>query len=132
MVYTLEDQHELAPQKRIWHRTTFFNACVIGGVGFIAPGLWNAMNSLRAGGTQAPYLVNPANALGNVWLVLVGAVTCGVSAGLFWASEGAVALGYPESSKRGKYLKQGPDSIAITIVTDKNSAFGLCFEPEVP
>ncbi|CAG8958395.1 hypothetical protein HYFRA_00011072 [Hymenoscyphus fraxineus] len=134
MVYTLEAQHELAPQKRIWHRTTFFNACVIGGVGFIAPGLWNAMNSLGAGGAQAPYLVNAANALvfglmgifcllggpianriglsytlllgaqGNVWLVLVGAVTCGVSAGLFWASEGAVALGYPESSKRGKYL----------------------------
>jgi hypothetical protein len=27
------------------------------------------------------------------------------SAGLFWASEGAVALGYPEASKRGKYMK---------------------------
>lgn len=26
-------------------------------------------------------------------------------AGLFWASEGAVALGYPEPSKRGKYMK---------------------------
>lgn len=29
-----------------WYRTTLFNACVIGGVGFLAPGLWNAMNSL--------------------------------------------------------------------------------------
>lgn len=27
------------------------------------------------------------------------------SAGLFWASEGAAALGYPEPSKRGKYMK---------------------------
>jgi len=27
------------------------------------------------------------------------------SAGLFWATEGAVALGYPEPSKRGKYMK---------------------------
>lgn len=32
--------------KRQWYRTTLFNACVIGGVGFLAPGLWNAMNSL--------------------------------------------------------------------------------------
>lgn len=28
-----------------------------------------------------------------------------ISAGLFWASEGAVALGYPEPRKRGRYLK---------------------------
>lgn len=27
------------------------------------------------------------------------------SAGLFWASEGAVALGYPEPTKRGRYMK---------------------------
>ncbi|KAI1110882.1 MFS general substrate transporter [Nemania sp. NC0429] len=138
-----------APVKRIWYHTTLFNAFVIGAVGFIAPGLWNAMNALGAGGAQAPYLVNAANALvfgilgfmcifgapianriglrwtlflgavgypiysaglylnnryGNVWLVLVGAVTCGFSAGLFWASEGAVALGYPEPGKRGRYL----------------------------
>lgn len=26
-------------------------------------------------------------------------------AGLFWAVEGAIALGYPEVSKRGKYMK---------------------------
>lgn len=115
----------------------------------MAPGLWNAMNSLGAGGAQEPFLVNAANALvfglmgfmcifggplsnriglsytlllgavrypvysaglytnnrfGNVWFVLVGAVACGISAGLFWASEGAIALGYPEPSKRGKYM----------------------------
>jgi hypothetical protein len=28
-----------------------------------------------------------------------------ISAGLFWASEGAVALGYPEPTKRGRYMK---------------------------
>lgn len=33
-------------ENRLWYRTTLFNACVIGGVGFLAPGLWNAMNSL--------------------------------------------------------------------------------------
>ncbi|KAI0125032.1 major facilitator superfamily domain-containing protein [Xylariales sp. AK1849] len=138
-----------APPVRKWYHTTLFNAFVIGGVGFLAPGLWNAMNSLGAGGAQEPYLVNAANALvfavmgflclfggplanriglartlflgaigypiysaglytnnryGNVWLVLVGAVACGFSAGLFWASEGAVALGYPEPGKRGRYM----------------------------
>ncbi|KAF2788029.1 major facilitator superfamily transporter [Melanomma pulvis-pyrius CBS 109.77] len=137
------------PVKRTWYRTTLFNVFVIGGVGFMAPGLWNTMNSLGAGGAQEPFLVNAANALvfglmgfmcifggplsnriglsytlllgavgyplnsaglytnnrfGNVWFVLVGAVACGISAGLFWASEGAIALGYPEPSKRGKYM----------------------------
>jgi MFS family permease len=137
------------PARRTWYRTTLFNAFVIGAVGFFAPGLWNAMNALGAGGAQEPYLVNAANALvfglmgimclfggpisnrigfswalflgavgypvysaglytnnrfGNVWLVLVGAAACGISAGLFWASEGAVALGYPENGKRGRYL----------------------------
>jgi MFS family permease len=141
---------EPAPRvRRTWYHTTLWNACVIGMVGFMAPGLWNAMNSLGAGGAQEPYLVNAANALvfgimgflclfggpianriglswtlvlgavgypvysaglycnnrfGNEWFVLVGAVACGFSAGLFWASEGAIALGYPEPEKRGKYM----------------------------
>ncbi|KAI1319402.1 MFS general substrate transporter [Xylariaceae sp. FL0255] len=135
--------------RRTWYRTTLFNAFVIGGVGFLAPGLWNAMNQLGAGGAEKPFLINAANALvfgilglvcifgspianrlglnwtlflglvgypiysaglylnnryGNVWLVLVGATTCGFSAGLFWVSEGAVALGYPEPAKRGRYM----------------------------
>lgn len=137
------------PRKRTWYRTTLFNAFVIGTVGFMAPGLWNALNSLGAGGAREPYLINAANALvfglmaifcflgapianrlglawtlvlgaigypvysaglycnnrfGNVWFVIVGAAACGISAGLFWASEGAIALGYPEPEKRGKYM----------------------------
>ncbi|EFQ33875.1 hypothetical protein CGRA01v4_10773 [Colletotrichum graminicola] len=145
----VQDTASDAPVKRVWYHSTLFNAFVIGGVGFMAPGLWNAMNALGAGGAQEPFLVNAANALvfglmgflclfggpianriglswtlllgavgyplysaglytnnrfGNVWFVLVGAVACGISAGLFWASEGAVALGYPEPSKRGKYM----------------------------
>ncbi|BDD61642.1 hypothetical protein MAP00_006680 [Monascus purpureus] len=137
------------PPKRVWYRTSLFNASVIGAVGFLAPGLWNAMNSLGAGGAEKPYLINAANALvfglmgffcifgaplanriglkwtlllgaagypvysaglytnkryGNVWFVLLGSVACGISAGLFWASEGAIAIGYPEPSKRATYL----------------------------
>ncbi|KAM0171203.1 hypothetical protein ACHAPF_008348 [Botrytis cinerea] len=140
---------EQQPEKKLWYRSSLFNAFVIGAVGFLAPGMWNAMSSLGAGGAESPFLVNAANALvfglmgifcvlggpianriglkytltlgavgypvysaglytnnryGTVWLVLVGAVTCGISAGLFWASEGAVALGYPEPAKRGKYM----------------------------
>ncbi|KAH8425468.1 uncharacterized protein LDX57_003221 [Aspergillus melleus] len=136
-------------EKKVWYHSTLFNAFIIGGVGFMAPGLWNAMNSLGAGGAQSPYLINAANALvfglmgflclfggpianriglnwtlllgavgypiysaalytnnryGNVWFVLLGSVACGLSAGLFWASEGAVALGYPEPGKRGRYM----------------------------
>ncbi|KAF7592697.1 hypothetical protein BBP40_012601 [Aspergillus hancockii] len=131
-------------EKRVWYYSTLFNAFIIGGVGFMAPGLWNAMNSLGAGGAQSPFLINAANALvfglmgflclfggpvanriglnwtlllgavgaalytnnryGNVWFVLLGSVACGLSAGLFWASEGAVALGYPEPTKRGRYM----------------------------
>lgn len=69
----------------------------------MAPGLWNAMNSLGAGGAQSPYLVNAANALvfgllgifclfggpvanriGLKWTLLLGAVGYPVySAGLY-------------------------------------------------
>ncbi len=57
----LESQH--VEEKRIWYRGTLFNAFVIGAVGFLAPGLWNAMSSLGAGGEESPFLVNAANAL---------------------------------------------------------------------
>ncbi|BAE60881.1 unnamed protein product [Aspergillus oryzae RIB40] len=50
-------------EKRTWYHSTLFNAFIIGGVGFFAPGLWNAMNSLGAGGAQSPFLINAANAL---------------------------------------------------------------------
>ena len=34
----------------------------------------------------------------------VGAVACGISAGYFWSVEGAIATGYPEAHKRGRYI----------------------------
>jgi hypothetical protein len=44
------------------------------------------------------------NRTGATWLVYLGAVTCGVSAGFFWSVEGAIATGYPEAHKRGRYI----------------------------
>jgi hypothetical protein len=40
-----------------WHRGVFFQATVVGFCAFTAPGLWNAMQSVGAGGQQTPYLV---------------------------------------------------------------------------
>lgn len=38
------------------------------------------------------------------WLVLVGAACCGISAGFFWSTEGAVILSYPEKDRLGRYV----------------------------
>lgn len=44
------------------------------------------------------------NRFGTTWLVYFGAVACGISAGFFWSVEGAIATGYPEQHKRGRYI----------------------------
>lgn len=44
------------------------------------------------------------NRFGPTWLVYVGSTTCGISAGFFWSVEGAIATGYPEQHKRGRYI----------------------------
>ncbi|PWN45101.1 hypothetical protein IE81DRAFT_229549 [Ceraceosorus guamensis] len=38
------------------------------------------------------------------WSIPFGASLCGISAGIFWAAEGAIALTYPEPKNRGRYL----------------------------
>lgn len=68
-------------EKRVWYRGTLFNACIIGGVGFTAPGLWNAMNALGAGGAQEPFLINAANAL------VFGLSMCQIAAIKYWNLE---------------------------------------------
>jgi hypothetical protein len=40
-----------------WYYGVFFQATVVGLCAFTAPGLWNAMQSVGAGGQQTPYLV---------------------------------------------------------------------------
>lgn len=44
------------------------------------------------------------NRFGNQWFMLLGAGLCGVGASMLWASEAAIAVGYPEQAKRGKYV----------------------------
>lgn len=44
------------------------------------------------------------NRYGTEWFIYVGSAACGITAGLFWAAEGAIMLSYPEPEKRGKYL----------------------------
>ncbi|VUC28103.1 unnamed protein product [Clonostachys rosea] len=137
------------PVKRIWYRRVFFQATIVGFCAFLAPGLYNAMQSTGAGGAQTPYLVMGANAVlgvmmvitcslgsvvanriglknalifgttgyciyaaalytnnryGTEWFVYFGAAACGITAGIFWAAEGAIMISYPVDSQRGRYL----------------------------
>ncbi|VEU23611.1 DEKNAAC104770 [Brettanomyces naardenensis] len=44
------------------------------------------------------------NRYGHDWLLLLGAALCGLSAGIFWATEAAIAIAYPEPYNRGRFL----------------------------
>lgn len=44
------------------------------------------------------------NRFGLEWFVIFGAALCGLTAGVFWMSEGAVALSYPEPDRKGKLI----------------------------
>jgi predicted MFS family arabinose efflux permease len=54
----------------------------------------------------APYAAGlyTNNRFGTTWLVILGAALCGISAGVFWAAEAAIAIAYPEPWNRGKAL----------------------------
>ncbi|KAJ5273221.1 hypothetical protein N7478_008346 [Penicillium angulare] len=54
----------------------------------------------------APYAAGlyTNNRFGDSWLVILGAALCGVSAGIFWMAEGAIALSYPEPYNQGRFL----------------------------
>ena len=40
----------------------------------------------------------------NTWYIMLACVIDGVSSGIFWLTEGAIVLAYPEKHRRGKYL----------------------------
>ncbi|KAI0136200.1 major facilitator superfamily transporter [Xylariales sp. AK1849] len=44
------------------------------------------------------------NRFGIEWLTILGAALCGISAGVFWMAEAAIAIAYPEPWNRGKAL----------------------------
>ncbi|KAI9802595.1 MAG: hypothetical protein M1833_001669 [Piccolia ochrophora] len=44
------------------------------------------------------------NRFGIEWLTLLGAALCGISAGVFWMAEAAIAITYPEPWNKGKAL----------------------------
>ncbi|PYH65889.1 DUF895 domain membrane protein [Aspergillus vadensis CBS 113365] len=54
----------------------------------------------------APYAAGlyTHNRFGTDWLVLFGAAVCGLSAGIFWMAESAIALSYPEPENQGRFL----------------------------
>ncbi|KIW44183.1 uncharacterized protein PV06_05213 [Exophiala oligosperma] len=54
----------------------------------------------------APYAAGlyTNNRFGIEWLTLLGAALCGISAGIFWMAEAAIALAYPEPYNQGKFL----------------------------
>jgi MFS family permease len=54
----------------------------------------------------APYAAGlyTNNRFGNEWFVILGAALCGLSAGVFWMAEAAIALSYPEPYNQGKFL----------------------------
>ncbi|KAF2677870.1 MFS general substrate transporter [Lentithecium fluviatile CBS 122367] len=54
----------------------------------------------------APYAAGlyTNNRFGTTWLTLFGAALCGISAGVFWMAEAAIAISYPEPWNKGKAL----------------------------
>ncbi|KAK6081419.1 duf895 domain membrane protein [Seiridium cupressi] len=54
----------------------------------------------------APYAAGlyTNNRYGVEWFTLLGAALCGISAGIFWMAEAAIAIAYPEQWNRGKAL----------------------------
>lgn len=44
------------------------------------------------------------NRFGTEWFIYLGASLCGISAGVFWMSEAAIAIAYPEPWNKGKAL----------------------------
>ncbi|KZZ91734.1 DUF895 domain membrane protein [Moelleriella libera RCEF 2490] len=54
----------------------------------------------------APYTAGlyTNNRFGTEWLVILGAALCGISAGVFWMAEAAIAITYPEPWNQGRAL----------------------------
>jgi hypothetical protein len=60
---------------------------------------WNIANMLHV--RFAPYAAGlyTNNRFGTEWFVLFGAALCGISAGVFWMAEAAIAIGKPHGHR---------------------------------
>ncbi|KAK0228886.1 hypothetical protein IW262DRAFT_1293575 [Armillaria fumosa] len=101
--------------KVYWFRSTIFQIIVVGGVFFCAPGMYNALSSLGAGGLATPWYANATAAAGYVggiivskigvrWALLVSSIVSGMTDGLMYSVEGPIITSYPEEDRRGRML----------------------------
>jgi len=77
----------------------FFSGVIVKGVGI----KWALIIGTVG---YAPYAAGlyTNNRYGVEWFVLLGATLCGLSAGIFWMAEAAIALSYPEPYNQGRFL----------------------------
>jgi hypothetical protein len=62
----------------------------------------NVNNSIGYAPYAAALYTN--NRFGTEWFVYLGSSLCGISAGVFWMAEAAIAIAYPEPWNKGKAL----------------------------
>ncbi|EIN07001.1 hypothetical protein PUNSTDRAFT_71832 [Punctularia strigosozonata HHB-11173 SS5] len=99
-----------------WFRSTTFQVLV---VFFCAPGMYNALSNLGAGGLATPWYANATAAAGygsyagslyinskngTQWFLMLGSILSGMTDGLMYAVEGPIITSYPEEASRGKML----------------------------
>jgi MFS family permease len=79
-----------------WYRSTIFQVLVVGGVFFCAPGMYNALSALGAGGLATPWYANATAAAGYAFMALMcltgGIIVSkiGVNAALLISSTGDI------------------------------------------
>ncbi|KAL1746327.1 hypothetical protein HDZ31DRAFT_81341 [Schizophyllum fasciatum] len=110
---------ELYHYKVHWFRSTIFQVIV---VFFCAPGMYNALSNLGAGGLATPWYANATAAAGygtsstyagslylnskngTQWFMMLGSIFSGATDGLMYAVEGPIITSYPETAARGRML----------------------------
>ncbi|GME26037.1 MFS general substrate transporter [Neofusicoccum parvum] len=70
MANFLEEKSAAYNAVRKFFRGTIFQAVILGLISFTQPGIWTALNNLGAGGQAEPYVVNAANVITFVVMVL--------------------------------------------------------------
>jgi hypothetical protein len=129
-----EPSGSVVAKRQSFFRSVPFQIIVACAVSFTAPGMWDALGGLGAGGAAEPYAVSAANALVyglfSVVCVAAGAINnrIGLKYGLalgaigyplygaglytnnvsantwFWAAEAAIIIGYPSPGDRAFFL----------------------------